>query len=171
LKIPARIDHMKGTHHMTPRKIIKTVTNLVTATSAKIITRTNVRMNKKGNPYANMNVVKISTIVVELVPAYQDAVNEQRDTENKPTDFQASERRWGQNTGTAGLVEHGGKQYLSFIAKKHILTTYMAGDKIISKDDIAPYLPKKKEGTNQGLDAPVIFRSVEVKNILAMNII
>lgn len=148
--------------------------NFIMAT-AKIIIRTQVRANKKdvltktiNNPFSN--VTKVSTLIVELDSQYEAAVNAQRSIENKATDFVASNRVWGKNVGD-GTVAHAGKEYVSFIAKEHVLTTYLYGAKIISKDDIAPFIPTKKEGTRQDVATPVAYRTVLAENVIAVEIL
>ena len=143
-------------------------------TTAKIIIRTQVRANKKdvltktiNNPY--INVTKVSTLIVELDPQYEAAVNAQRKAENKSEDFVAMNRVWGKNDG--GIVSHNGNEYVSFIAKEHVLSTYLDGAKIISKEDIAPFVPVKKEGARQDVATPVAYRTVLAKNIIAVEIL
>lgn len=144
-------------------------------TTAKIIIRTQVRANKKdvltktiNNPFSN--VTKVSTLIVELDPHYEAAVNAQRVIENKETDFVAANRVWGKAVGD-GTVVHAGKEYVSFIAKEHVLTTYLNGAEIIGKDDIAPFIPTKKEGVRQDVAAPVAYRTVLAENIIAVEIL
>lgn len=144
-------------------------------TTAKIIIRTAVRANKKdvltktiNNPFSNL--VKVSTLIVELDPSYEAAVNAQRAAEGKSTDFVAESRVWGKNNGD-GTATHEGKTYVNFIAKEHILTTYLDGAKIVDAAAVKPFLPIKKEGTRQEVTAPIAYRSVLAENIMAVEIL
>ena len=154
---------------------VKLIKNLDKPTMAKIITRTEVKMNKKDiktktiqNPY--VGAVKVTTQIVELNPQYEKTVNEQLTTENKESDFEASSRKWGQNIGN-GLVENNGKMYVSFIPKKHILNTYMLGDKIIEKTELDSFIPIKKDKNDQGTETPVLFRTISLENICTIELI
>lgn len=149
---------------------IEYIKSLTGPTLVKMITRTEVKMNKKdvetktiANPY--LGAVKITTMVVELAPQYEAAVNEQLTSEGKAAEFEASSRKWGTNLGN-GIVENNGKMYVSFIAKEHILTTYMLGDDIVEKSALEPFIPKKKPNTNQGTEKPIEFRTISVENIM-----
>lgn len=132
-------------------------------------------MNKKdvatktiANPY--LDAVKITTMIVELAPKYEEAVNEQRSAEGKATDFESSSRKWGTSLGN-GIVENNDKLYVSFIAKEHVLTTYMLADQIIQKSELEPFMPKKKDSGTQNLDSEVVFRTIAVENIMELELI
>jgi len=154
---------------------VETIQALTAPTTARLITRTEVKMNKKdvatksiANPY--LGAVKITTMIVELAPQYESAVNEQRTAENKEADFEASSRKWGTSIGN-GIVENNGKLYVSFIAKEHVLTNYMLGDQIIDKSELEPFMPKKKDSGTQNLENAVVFRTIAAENIMELEII
>ena len=154
---------------------VELIKGLDKPTMAKIITRTEVKMNKKDiktktikNPY--VGAVKVTTQIVELNPQYEKTVNEQLTKENKEPDFEASSRKWGQNIGN-GLVENNGKIYVSFIPKQHILNTYMLADKIIEKSELDDFIPTKKESSDQGTEIPVLFRTISLENICTIELI
>lgn len=141
---------------------------------AKIIIRTNVRTNKKSickektNPFNN--VIKVSTLIVELDPDYESVVNEQRQKEGNTNKFIAGARIWGSNKGD-GTVEHKSQQYVNFIAKETVLNTFFDGTKIISKESLKDFIPAKKPSTKQGVALPVAYRSVKAENIMAVEIL
>lgn len=154
---------------------VEAVKALEKPTLARMITRTEVKMNKKdvatktiANPY--VGAVKITTMIVELAPHYESAVNEQRVVENKEADFEASSRKWGTSLGN-GIIENNNKLYVSFIAKEHVLTNYMLDDQIIDKSELEPFMPKKKDSGTQNLDNAVVFRTIAVENIMELEII
>ena len=164
----------QGTYIMNEH-FVKLIKGLNKPTLAKIITRTEVKMNKKDidtkskqNPYSG--AVKVTTQIVELNPQYEQAVNEQLKQEEKPQDFEASSRKWGQNIGN-GLVENNGKLYVSFIPKEHILNTYMFGNTIIDKSELDPFIPKKKDINSQGTETSVLFRTISIENICTIELI
>lgn len=158
------------------QQIIDTISKLQGPTLARMISRTEVKMNKKdvatkSNPNPYIGAVKITTQIVELAPKYEAAVNEQRESEGKEADFQASARKWGVNIGN-GIVEKEGKFYVSFIAKEHVLNSYLFGDQVISKEDLDPYIPAKKPGSGvQGVENAIAFRSIAAENIMSLEII
>ena len=154
---------------------VELIKNLDRPTLAKIITRTDVKMNKKDvltktiqNPY--IGVVKVTTQIVELNPQYEKSVNEQLSIENKEQNFEVNSRKWGQNIGN-GLIENNGKLYVSFIPKQHILNTYMLADKIIDKAEFESFIPNKKENNNQGTENTVLFRTISLENICTIELI
>ena len=154
---------------------IELIKNLTGPTKAVIITRTEVKMNKNDtltktikNPY--LGTVKITTMVVDLNPQYEKTVNEQLSLEGKEQDFEVSSRKWGENIGN-GIIEKNGKQYVSFIPKKHVLTTYMNGNVIIDKNDLDPFMPKGKSINKQGTENSVLFRNVSLENICTIELI
>jgi hypothetical protein len=155
--------------------ILQTISELNAPTLARMITRTEVKMNKKDvetkttpNPFGT--VYKITTQIVELAPKYESAVNDQLSTEGKEASFEASERKWGTNKGN-GIVENNGKTYVSFIAKEHVLTSYIHNDVVIDKKEFVAFVPVKKPSATQGTDKEVVFRSVSLENIMSVEII
>lgn len=157
------------------QEIIDTIAKLDKPTLARMITRTEVKMNKKDvatksipNPY--VGAVKVTTQIVELAPKYEAAVNEQREAEGKEADFQASARKWGTNLGN-GLVENNGKIYVSFIAKEHVLNSYLFGDKVIEKSELDAFIPPKKPNDKQGVESAITFRNISAENIMSLEIL
>lgn len=162
-------------HIVNTQEILDNISKLTGPTLAKLVTRTEVKMNKKdvetktqANPY--VGAVKITTMIVELAPKYEAAVNQQRIEEGKTADFEAQSRKWGTNLGN-GLVENNGKLYVSFIAKETVLVTYMFGTDIIDKKELTPFIPKKKPSTTQAVENEIAFRSIAAENIMTVEIL
>jgi hypothetical protein len=154
--------------------ILNTVKGLTGPTRARIITRTPVKANKKDiatktivNPYTD--AVKITTMIVELNPAYEQAVNNQREIEGLLPDFQAGARKWGTNIGN-GIVQNGEQYYVSVICKETVLITYMNGPEILTEDQLKPFMPIRKS-SNQDVANPIAFRSISIDNIYKLEIL
>lgn len=159
---------------MEQSQIIEAVQQLNKPTLAKIITRTLVRMNKyskdktSANPYKRVH--KISTLIVELNPAYENSVNEQRVKENKSDDFVAGSHKWGKPVGH-GLFERNGKLYVSVIAKNAVMVNHMTRDEIVDKTSFEEFIPKQSGSNKQKLDNLVAYRTFSLDNILSLQFI
>lgn len=154
--------------------ILEVVKSLNKPTLAKIITRTLVRMNKFSkdksiaNPYKR--VYKVSTLIVELNPAYETSVNQQRIVENKPADFVAESHTWGKHVGH-GIFERNGKTYISVISKRVVMVNHLTRDALIEKSEIETFLPKQSKTNKQNLDNLVAYRTFSVDNILSIQLL
>ena len=155
--------------------VIETVKALTQPTLALVTTNTVAKLNKKdvetktiANPYTEVR--KISTMLVELAPKYEKAVNDQREAEGKEQNFEASDRKWGTNLGN-GIVDNNGKLYISMILKESKGTMYMVDGKEIQKSDIEKFMPKSKPSTNQGIENEVKFLTITAENIASLEIV
>lgn len=159
---------------MEQSQIIEAVQQLNKPTLAKIITRTLVRMNKfskdktSANPYKRIH--KISTLIVELNPAYKNSVNEQRVVENKSDDFITDSQKWGKPVGH-GIFERNGKLYISVIAKNAVMVNHLTRDEIVDKTSFEEFIPKQSGSNEQKLDNLVAYRTFSLDNILSLQFI
>ncbi len=142
---------------------------------AKMIISTSVKMNKKDvetktikNPYDS--ATKVSTIIVDINPQYEDVVNQQREAEEKSADFESQERKWGTNIGR-GIVEKDGKLYLSYIPVQTVLNSYFVNNDLIEYSELKPFIPVKKPNEKQDLENEVKFRTVSMSNIIGFEIL
>lgn len=135
------------------------------------------RVTGQPNPYIG-RVVKQSR-VNGIVGAwnYESAVNRQRvresdaetiaEVESIP-EFVAEPRSWGERLPQTGLVKHGENYYVEIKVQRAIETTYLIDGRPATDDeleDLKRYLPKKKEGTRQQVEKPVILRDYKVESI------
>lgn len=153
---------------------IALVQGLTQPTLALVTLNSEAKLNKKDvetktipNPYTNVR--KVSTMLVELAPKYEKAVNDQREAEGKEQDFVSGARTWGINLGN-GIVENNGKFYISAILKESKETRYLIDGEVVAKADLEKFMPKKKSGNNQGLEEAVRFMSLSVENIESLEI-
>jgi hypothetical protein len=126
-------------------------------------------MNKGGNPYFD-KVVKSSIYNGMMNFDYENAVNRQRNREDKVGDFKA-EQTWGEKE-TLALVKKDGVAYLQFKLQKKLEVRYF--DKFngtpIDESQLENYLPKKNGNAKQELDKEVIVLRPKLENIRAISI-
>lgn len=145
------------------KTLIQTLTNndvpaLIKMTTVVKLNKKDVATKTEPNPYTE--VTKTSVLKVLLNPAYEKAV---QDATNNP-EFQASERKWGENIGN-GLVDKDGEIYVSFIAVETVSSEYFADGSPVEYSQIKPFVPVKKDSGN-----PVAFRSVKLSNISSIEL-
>lgn len=159
---------------MQQAQIVEVIQSLNKPTLAKIITRTLVRMNKfskdktEANPYNRVHAV--STLIVELNPAYKDTVNKQRIVENKQDDFVGQPHAWGIRIGN-GIFERNGKLYVSVIAKHSVMVNHLTFDAIVEKTEFMNFLPNQSTAPKQKLDNLVAYRTFSLDNILSIELL
>ena len=134
---------------------------------ATLVTRTYPKL-RKNCPYSN--VVKESRINVIMGFSYQNSVNNQREREDRDTDFIPLPLKWGHHIVSLEgkplpVIEHKGETYLQVKVQKVLSSTYLVDDKPIDESEISPYLPDRKEGERQEVDNPVIVRTFKLDSI------
>ena len=151
-------------------EIVQVVKSLIAPTECILTIETEVKMNKKdvatkteANPY--LGATKIAKVRAILNPDYQKKVNDQRESEGKEADFQASERKWGTSIGN-GIIEKNGNLYISYIHVETLESNYFFNGEEIEYHKLSPFVPVKKSSSNQGVEKEVQFRMVAVENIL-----
>jgi hypothetical protein len=104
------------------------------------------------------------------VNGYQNMVKRRLQSEGKnPDTFELKPRTWGVRIDGTPLVEHKGEYYLEVIFLVGGETSYLLDGKPVKKDLING-LPKKKEGSQGGLDDKVIIRSYKIGSISRITI-
>ncbi len=133
-----------------------------------IVTRTDPRLRKTGNPYAG-NVVKVQALNGVLNYDYEAAVNRQRGREDKADDFQACARQWGERVAGTPVVMHKGKSYLSVKVERCIWRRFETIDtgEMIDPAELDPFMPAKC-GSRQGVDREVIERTIALDSIVSI---
>ena len=144
-------------------------------TFASVQICTDLKMNKKNNPYYG-RVQKKSSLQISLNAVYSNLVNSRLEKEGKENDFIAKEN-WhtpvfdGKNGSLVAHREKGGL-YLKVIVNKVLESIYILDGREATTEEIneiKSFIPVKKEGVNQGLDNPVIVRVIALENILQVN--
>jgi len=126
---------------------------------------TDARLRKTGNPL-KMPVVKVTRINGMIGYDYENSVNNQRNREDGERDFVAEPRRWGVRKNRAFVVNKG-KFYLTVKCERVLEAPeyFDAKGNLIEKDQVAPFLPKRKEGARQGVEKKVIHRDYALTSI------
>lgn len=144
-----------------------------------ITTETDVRMNKRNNPYYD-NIRKRCTANCSINFSYENVVNNRREKEGNDQPFTASERKWGQKVDNKFVVkaETNGdvKEYvaLNYKSKPSNIEYIRKSDgSEIAYEEFAAYIPEKKSNAeHQGLSADneVIYRNVKLGNIKELKV-
>lgn len=161
---------------ITKDELLEKIRNIRGASFITFISETDPRMVKKHritkepNPF--LGAVKVSRINAIVNFTYENSVNNQRRREDKETDFEAQERKWGsheESNHVGCIVEHKGKKYISVKPEKVLENYFKLNDKKIDKIDPG-YLPVKKPQLQQGLEKEVIYRNYSIDSIKAIRI-
>ena len=160
-------------------QLIEFLKNYKSATTAKLVTKTVVKMNvndvaTRTKKHNFGTVYKVSVIEADINFDYETKVNDQRFLEGKDQDFKASAPKWG-TAISKSLSENNGQFYLKANPKKSLYKSSYeneAGEKIDYKD-IEPWIPVKKETLTeggQGTDKEVVFRAYKLDSIIHLSI-
>jgi len=131
------------------------------------------KLLKRGNPLKDSFVTKQVQYNVSLNSNYTNAVNNQRNREDKATDFKAKEN-WFKpvfDSFNGSIVCHSKdeeKLYLKFICKSAKVINYFVDGVIATEVEvnlINEFKPKKQVSPNQGLEKEVIVRVIGFDNI------
>lgn len=166
--------------------------NVRGAKPVTIVTRTEPTLTGgKKCPLAGL--VKVSTVNGMINFNYENAVNRQRSREGNNEVFESASRKWGKRLyETPENETRRNPRHLPFVAKNWKEETisveefneipndelylemkvensgdyiYMLNGVEIPKEQVAPYLPKKKEGERQEVEKTVILRDYKIENV------
>jgi len=138
------------------------------ATFATLITETDARLKKTGNPFGDVR--KVSRVNVCLGFQYEAAVNRQRTREGSEADFEAAPRQWGQRLPGSMLVEHKGKLYLETKVERSLGCVYLdAKGKELSAEQVAPFLPARSGSSRQETEKEILVRDYALESIRSLS--
>jgi hypothetical protein len=128
----------------------------------------NKRVDGSPNPYygRTRKLAKVNGIVGFW---YENSVNNQRDREGKETNFEAMPHNYADHEPRGVITYHRAdpeRLYLPIKVQRSLGYEYQVDGLVVPNEDIDPWLRKRKEGTRQGLDNPVIFRNYLLCNVL-----
>lgn len=134
---------------------------------AGLQTLTDARAKKTDNPFKDKIVLKESQLLVNVGFHYSNSLVSQAKRENVSTDFDVQPRKWGIRLPNSPLVEHKGNFYLEAKVEKVFQTRFTDVDGIeLSKEDVLPFLPKKRESATQDrLEKKVYLRDFKLASI------
>jgi len=150
---------------ITQASLIDTLNDIKGATFATIITETDARLKKTGNPFGPVR--KVSRVNVCLGFQYEAAVNRQRTREESEADFEARPRQWGERV-SAMLIGHKGRTYLETKVQKSLGVTYIdANGRELSADEVRPFLPARSK-SRQEVASEIIVRDYALDSIRSL---
>jgi hypothetical protein len=165
---------------MTVNQLIALFMGFRGAAPATIVTATEPKMRKTGNPYYG-RVTKLATANVFVNFIYGNAVNRQRLREGGAGDFRPEPRAWGERIEGTGLVRHvkAGEgitryylevRYLDSGAKvSYILDLGSRSERPIELAEFAEFVPDRASSAeHQGVRKEIVMRDVEVRNIVSL---
>ena len=156
---------MKPVKIITKTDLVKLLMQVRTATPAKILAETVVKMNKTDNPYYDkIRKTQLSNVFINF--KYENSVNNALLKEGKTDNFVAKERSWGVRVVGTPLVLHNNQYYLEtrFLNNEPKIS-YSMGNVDIDKSVFENFLVKKSPSKTQGLEKEVILRDFSIDNI------
>lgn len=152
---------------LTATTLIELLGTVKGATFATLITETDARLKKTGNPFGDVR--KVSRVNVTLGFQYENAVNRQRTREGTDADFEAAPRQWGERISPM-LIGHKGKTYLETKVERSLGYTYLdATGKELTPEEIAPYLPAKSANSRQETEKEILVRDYALESIRSLS--
>lgn len=140
---------------------------------SKIKTLAKSRVTKNPTP-SNISEGKKRSVIFGIIGGkYSNAVNNQRDRENIPSDFEPQDHKWASYIDDSPVMQHNnsGDLYLAIQrrpAKNTNKTVYTdANGSHLAYDDIAEYLKAKSpsSGQSQGIDNPIQWLTLKLENV------
>lgn len=110
--------------------------NINAASFVSVISATEPKLLKRGNPLAGAKVVKLTKAVLQFGYSYENAVNNRTEEE-----FKAEGLPWGKwvEGFENKILEHNGELYARFYEKKndHREVIYLVNGEIASEEEVA----------------------------------
>lgn len=154
---------MKTINHAS---LLNLLLNLKGATIVSITTATNPKMNKRGNPLANEDVVKMSYRKnYQFGYNYENGVNNRLDAQGCEASFKAESLAWGEWLVPNKVIVHKGEYYGRFyrMANSEEINTYLVNGRNASASEvetIKTFTPKHS-GSNRQAEAGLVEHQVE----------
>lgn len=134
-------------------------------------------------------VFKLQTAIVDLNANYEGEVNNVRALEDKATNFDVEERKWGEHVN-ATIIKKGDTLYMQTIEIEKVFAVYemdrvklddkgnavMVNGKPVLEaytvpyDDFAMFVPEAKPSPKQALNNDVKVRAFKLDNVIGVNI-
>lgn len=153
---------------LTTNTLVELLATVKGATFATIITETDARLKKTGNPFGPVR--KVSRVNVTLGFQYEAAVNRQREREGSEANFESAPRQWGERLPGSMLVEHKGKLYLETKVERSLSHVFMdAGGRVLSDAEVAPFLPARSGSERQETAKEILVRDYSLDSIRSLS--
>ncbi len=141
---------------------------------ATIVTETEPKMKKTGNPFLNSNIIKKSEVNITLNFIYENSVNNQRKKEGNTEEFHAKPRQWGSRIPKTSFVIHKGSIYVEAkINAKPKEVRYFSNGKLMNEAQVEllkPFLPTSNSSSRQEVEKEVIVRDFKLENIVELKL-
>ena len=164
---------------VTRNELAETIKTVKGSTIVKFVAETEVRMNKKNNPY--LGATKIATVQGSLGWNYENVVNNQLGREEKELDFVAQPPKGKLHTDNKHFLtdeKTGTKSYLvvfplpkSEERKAEEPTVYHYKGQVIDVELLKPFMVKSYKPQSQGTDTAIIYRTYGFENIQSMRLL
>lgn len=152
---------------ITQAQLVALLGEIKGATFATLVTETDARLKKTGNPFGPVR--KVSRVNVCLGFQYEAAVNRQRTREESKADFEAKPRQWGERIAGTMLVSHKDRLYLETKVERSLGCTYVdASGNELSAEDVAPFLPKRSKSTRQKTEKEILVRDYALDSLRSL---
>jgi hypothetical protein len=155
------------TKAITSSELVEILMKVQKGTFANILTETNVRMNKKNNPYFGL-ITKVSSQNILLGSNYENRVNNNLLKESKENDFIAQSSKVGNHISSCVLFNENTQLYYlqaEYFGEIKPQIEYYYNGNIIEKQLFAEFLPQKSVPNQNGLDNKVNIFSPKIENI------
>lgn len=153
---------------ITKENLMSLLSEVKGATFATLITSTDPRLKKTGNPFRNVR--KVSRVNVCIGFQYENAVNRQREREGNSEVFESAPRQWGEKISPM-IVQHNGKLYLETKVERSLGYSFQdENGKEIDSKLIEPFLPARKESARQETEKEILVRDYALDSIIAATI-
>ena len=156
---------------------VKQIENLIkdggSAKFAKLIAEVQQKVKKTNNPLRNSVITKLVTYQMSLNCNYQNKVNAKLEKEHKEPNFQAKENWFvkvndSYNGSIVAKKSNQAELYLLFICEHANINKYLVDGQEATPEQITIINQFKEEPqtpTNQGLNNPIIVRTIKIENI------
>ncbi len=144
-------------------------------TAIFMVTRTDAKLKKTGNPYRDEVVLKSSSYIARVNVNYTNAVNNQLEREGKERDFQAQEnwhaKKYDSYNGCVAMKAEGDKkqEYLFFVTDRVKRNGFLLNGKQVKSqveiETIKQFLPTYSAPTNQGTEKAIQVQTIKLENI------
>ena len=134
---------------------------------ASVLTVTEPKMRKTGNPYNK--ITKISRRVMGIGYEYPVQVNNEREREGIQEEYKPQPLKWGKFVeGSKTLIEHKGNKYVRLSDNSNtpsVSKYYDENGNEVAYEDIKPFLQTSSQSKQQKTEKTIIVNSIKVDNI------
>lgn len=154
---------------ITQTGLLALLNNVRGATFATILTRTDARLKKTGNPFGPVS--KLSRVNVTLGFQYDAAVNRQRAREGNTADFEAAPRQWGERVSPM-IVAHKGKLYLETKVERSLGHSFLqdATGQELPHSLVERFLPTRRKSARQKTEKEILVRDYALDSIQGITV-